>query len=401
MNYNWLSNTSNAFQLAIRRTQTQLLSTDSSTSLNIKHRLLKHLFKKLDSVRQHFLIFTLVALPFLAYADNTENRREINVSDVPMLYKALQAANKNGETDIKLAPGIYQLTKTLVISAPHISLIGDSANPKRIQIVGLGMRSRSQVENVISVTAKNFTLDGITLSDAGNHLIQISGEYNADFPTLKNCILQDSFQQLVKVSSSQKSDHASDYGIIDNCEFRYTQGIGPNYYIGGIDAHGSRGWMISNNVFRDIASPDNRPAEFAVHFWNGASNNTVENNTIIDCDRGIGFGLKGKPASGGAIINNLIVHQDNADPSADVGILLEQSPDTQILDNRIFLGHNYPNAIEYRFTDTINAVIVDNITNKPIRKRDGATALLIDNKRVKEVSSILTADELALLASLK
>lgn len=359
----------------------------------------EYLANVLYNVRIYICVIILVISPILASAqDHVGPRKKIDVSDVSELYLALNKANLSGKTDIRLARGTYQLTKTLVVSGPYISLIGDPTAPNEVRIIGLGMRSLPQVENIINVTAKNFVLDGITLSDAGNHLVQISGEYDADFPTLKNCILQDSFQQLVKVSSSEASKHTSDYGIVDNCEFKYTKGIGPNFYIGGIDAHGTRGWLVSNNRFRDIASPSKRPAEFAVHFWNGASNNTVENNTIVDCDRGIGFGLKGKPASGGAIINNLIVHQDNNDPSADVGILLEQSPDTQILDNRIYFAHSYPNAIEYRFSETVNAVIVDNITNKPIRKRDGAKASLIGNKREKEPANILTTDELSLLS---
>ncbi|GAC03570.1 right-handed parallel beta-helix repeat-containing protein [Paraglaciecola chathamensis] len=346
-------------------------------------------------------MFALVILsPFTVFAqDISSSQTIIPAHDVSTLYQALQTANANGQTDIQLSPGIYRLTSTLVISAPSIRLIGDSTDPSLIRFVGRGMRSLSQVENLITVRAKHFSLDGITLTDAGNHLIQISGESGADFPVIKNCVLQDSFQQLLKVSSSDHSSNTSDYGTVQNCEFKYTQGIGPNFYIGGIDAHGARGWNVLNNVFRDIASPDNRPAEFAIHFWNGASNNVVEGNTIIDCDRGIGFGLKGKPASAGAIINNLIVHHDNNDPGADVGIILEQSPKTQILDNRVYLAHNYPNAIEYRFSETTEAAIIDNTTNKPIRKRDGATASLIGNKREKELTNLVSPDELLLISS--
>lgn len=338
--------------------------------------------------------------PFTVCAQDLSSRQTIiPAHDVSTLYQALQTANANGQTDIQLSPGIYRLTSTLVISAPNIRLIGDPTNPSLIRFVGKGMRSLPQVENLIIVRAKHFSLDGITLTDAGNHLIQISGESDADFPVIKNCVLQDSFQQLLKVSSSNHSSNTSDYGTVQNCEFKYTRGIGPNFYIGGIDAHGAKGWNVLNNVFRDIASPDNRPAEFAIHFWNGAANNTVEGNKIIDCDRGIGFGLKGKPASGGAIINNLIVHQDNNDPGADVGIILEQSPRTQILDNRVYLAHNYPNAIEYRFNETTEVAIIDNITNKPIRKRDGATASLIGNKREKELDNLVSPGELLLISS--
>ncbi|ABG39702.1 hypothetical protein Patl_1176 [Paraglaciecola sp. T6c] len=351
----------------------------------------------LNKIRHRFCLFLLMlSISTVTFSQNSHveaGLSVIEVSDISSLYNALKRANKNGKTKILLAPGTYQLNKPLLISAAHISLIGDQLNPADTRIIGLGMRRRGQVENIITVHAKYFTLDGITLAEAGNHLIQISGERDADFPTLKNCILQDSYQQLIKVSSGGKSKNSSDYGVVENCEFAYTKGIGPNYYIGGIDAHGSRGWMVAHNRFKDIASPDKRVAEFAVHFWNGASNNTVQNNTIINCDRGIGFGLKGKPASGGAIIENLIIHYDDKDPNADVGISLEQSPDTQILDNRIYLGHNYPNAIEYRFTDTKNIVIADNITNKPVRKRNGAQGMLINNTRVKNLKEMLSKEE--------
>lgn len=351
----------------------------------------------LNKVKHRFCLFLLMlSISTVTFSQNSSVDTElstIEVSDVTSLYNALNLANKNGKTKILLAPGNYQLSKPLFISAAHISLIGDPSNPTNTRIIGLGMRNRGQVENIITVHAKYFTLDGITLADAGNHLIQISGERDADFPTLKNCILQDSYQQLVKVSSGGKSKNSSDYGVVENCEFAYTKGIGPNYYIGGIDAHGSRGWMVVHNRFKDIASPDKRVAEFAVHFWNGASNNTVQNNTIVNCDRGIGFGLKGKPASGGAIIENLIIHYDNNDPNADVGISLEESPDTQILDNRIYLEHGYPNSIEYRFSDTQNIVIADNITNKPVRKRNGAQAMLINNTRVKNLKEMLSKEE--------
>ena len=216
---------------------------------------------------------------------------------------------------------------------------------------------------------------------------------------IRNCILQDGFQQLVKVSydKSNKPELSSDFGLIENNIFRYTVGIGPNYYIGGIDIHAGNSWIIRNNKFNNIASPGRYIAEHAIHIWNNASNNLVENNVIEDCDRGIGFGLVQTTSiknisysnRGGVIRNNMIIHSDNNHPFSDTGIVLEDSAMTLIEDNKIWLGHDYPRAIEYRYPSTQGVVIRGNITNKRIASRDGGEAEVYDNITDADLETIL------------
>ncbi|MFT6992617.1 MAG: hypothetical protein ACJASL_004617 [Paraglaciecola sp.] len=86
--------------------------------------------------------------------------------------------------------------------------------------------------------------------------------------------------------------------------------------------------------------------------------------------------MTNRPNMGGVIQNNLILHSANKHPNADVGIILVESPNTKVLDNKIYLAHSYKNAIEYRFASTKNVEISGNLTNKAIRKRDDATSLL-------------------------
>jgi hypothetical protein len=62
-----------------------------------------------------------------------------------------------------------------------------------------------------------------------------------------------------------------------------------------------------------------------------------------------------------------------------VGIALESSPQTVINNNIIFSTSTYPNAIEYRFKRTQGVLIQGNITNKAIKKRNGAEATVINN----------------------
>ena len=134
--------------------------------------------------------------------------------------------------------------------------------------------------------------------------------------------------------------------------------------------------MVNDNIFRNIASPSGSLAEHAIHFWNFSANNTIERNMIVNCDRGIGFGLGSSPNDGGIIRNNMIYNDGNG-LFDDVGIGLESSPNTKVYNNTIFI--DYPNAIEYRFTSTTNVDIANNLTNRLIKSRDGGAANLTAN----------------------
>jgi len=52
--------------------------------------------------------------------------------------------------------------------------------------------------------------------------IQIAGEHNADYPVIRNCILQDSYQQLIKISYDKKerAEISADFGLIENSTFQ-------------------------------------------------------------------------------------------------------------------------------------------------------------------------------------
>jgi len=304
-----------------------------------------------------------------------------NPSDV---YQALSIIHKEGGfSAIVFKEGAYSLSHTLNITAPNVMLLSLSTNPMRTILMGNGMKPTNGVDNLIRVSGKNFVLDGLTLQQSGNHLIQIAGENGANYPIIRNCLLQDGYEQLIKVTYNKDNKHLfSNKGVIENCMFQYTAGIGPNFYIGGIDAHGIKNWEISNNVFENIASPSKYIAEHAIHIWKDSYNNTIDNNIIINSDRGIGLGMGEKRSNlGGVISNNIIYHErKNSHKFADTGIILESSPETIIKNNIIYFEHNYPNAIEFRFEATKNAIIINNITNRGIVRRNGGEALILNNQ---------------------
>lgn len=308
----------------------------------------------------------------------------LRVESVAELKRAVNRVNllsHEQPVEIILADGVYENATNIRIMHPNTSLRSHSNDPLKVILVGTGMRKRASVEVIFDISASNVTVSGMTLKSVANHLIQVRAERDADFFTLANCILQDSYQQLLKVSGGNQ--HFADFGIVKNNRFEYTAGVGPNYYIGGIDAHHSRGWTVTDNTFANIASPAERVAEHAIHFWHNSGSISIRNNTIINSDRGIGLGMgkDGDVVSENEVINNRIVHTNKKHLFADVGISLENVSDTLVVDNIIYMTTSYPNAIEYRFPNTQKNIIMNNVTNRAIVSRDNGEALLNNNKQ--------------------
>ncbi|TRX57947.1 right-handed parallel beta-helix repeat-containing protein [Thalassomonas sp. M1454] len=283
--------------------------------------------------------------------------------------------------------GYYSIYSTIQIKRNNLTITSKTNDPSDVTIAGDAMSVDAKVGNIFRIAGQNIKISGLTIEKSGYHLIQIAGENGAQSPIIENNIFRDSYQQMIKVTFGEDKNNRVKNGIIRNNKFDYPAGIGPNWYIGGVDAHGIINWQITNNYFANIASPNKHIAEHAIHIWNQSENNLVANNTIVNCDRGIGFGMGERGNEGGEITGNKIYHQANNHPFADVGISLESSPNSVIDSNIIILEHSYPAAIEYRFEHTTGAKIKDNIFNKPIRKRDSAQAKLTNNKLISQQQS--------------
>ncbi len=298
------------------------------------------------------------------------------------MQNAIARANSSGgNTTILLRDGTYTLTATQYINAPNVTVASVSGNRDSVIVQGDAMSDAAVVKSIFRVAADYFTVRNITMQKVGWHIIQVAGELDADNTVISNCVFRDGYEQLLKISwESTTPTISGDNGLLENCLFEYTAGIGPQYYIGGIDAHGSKNWIIRGNTFKNIISPSSTVAEHAIHVWDPPSCNTlIEKNLIINCDRGIGLGLGDRGSSGGIIRNNMIYHAAGNGSYADVGIGIETCPDVQIYNNTIFYENSYPNAIEYRFSATTNLSIRNNLTNKTIQARDGASATLSNN----------------------
>lgn len=293
------------------------------------------------------------------------------------LVNAINQANSTGgNRTILIADGTYPIASSSwypYITASNIVFRSLSGNRDAVILTGTGMANSPGVEIGIYAVGDNITIADLTIKDIGNHGIAVTG----DNLYVYNVKIQDTYEQMIKGNSGGTG---TTNGIVKCSLFEYTNGIGPNWYIGGLDIHTGIDWTVSDNVFKDIASPAGAVAEHAIHFWDSSQNNMIERNRIINCDRGIGFGLgqgSANSANIGGVIKNNMITNDGGHPYSDVGIGLESSPNTKVYNNTIYI--NYPNAIEYRFTATINVDITNNITNKLIQSRTGGTATLTTN----------------------
>lgn len=126
------------------------------------------------------------------------------------------------------------------------------------------MLSTSSTENGILIAGDNVVIADLTIREVGNHGIQVSG-HNL---YVHNVRFQDTFEQMIKGSTSETF---IDSDIIQCSLFEYTAGIGPQWYIGGLDIHKGINWIVRDNVFIDIQSPSEAVAEHAVHFWKSSA----------------------------------------------------------------------------------------------------------------------------------
>lgn len=295
---------------------------------------------------------------------------EVRVASASALRKAVLAANAGGPKHIVIEPGRYRVpNRGLLLAGDGLTIRG--ATGRRDDVVIEGGGPSGSATHVFLVRGSDTVLRDMSLGRVKHHVVQIQGERDADRPVLHNLRIYDAGQQLVKVSGG-KSDVRSDAGRVSNSLFEYTAGQAFQAYAGGIDAHKVAGWIIHDNVFMHIRSPDDGLAEHAIHLWSGSEDNRVERNLIVNADRGIGFGLGERGNRGGVIINNF-VHT-----TRDVGIGLESSPGTVVLHNTVFT-ENYPNSVEYRFESTRDVFLGSNLTNARLHARNGGSAELVAN----------------------
>lgn len=306
---------------------------------------------------------------------------DIIVSTVPELVSAVNNTQHGGDSTILISDGDYQLSgQYLRIVVSGVTVRSQSGNRENVILDG-----NYQTTEIFQVVASDVTLADLTLKRARDHPIHVMGGSSSDVENtlISNVHIIDPGEQAIKINLS--APYAAHYGTIKNSLIELTadgrdfvetdQSNSHPCYTGGIDAHGAAGWTIQDNEIRGFWCATGL-SEHGVHFWSDSSDTLVERNLIIECDRGIGFGLGSSGHNGGIIRNNMISHREDHGFS-DVGISLESAAGAEVYNNTIFHEHDYPNAIEYRFAASNNLSIINNLSNRAIVSRSGGTADLL------------------------
>lgn len=241
---------------------------------------------------------------------------------------------------------------------------------------------------LVSIYASDITVADLTLMRAYDHPVHISGP---DVPIsgilLHNLKVVDPGQQAVKVNPVGD-------GVVDDSTMRCSHieltdvgrpYIRDNCYTGGIDVHRATGWWVHHNHIEGFWCDDGL-SEHGIHFWRACHDTLVEQNTILNSARGIGFGLGSSAVDGhvgGAIRNNFVAASspglNASDSGFDTGIGLE-SADGAIVDHNSVVSTYAPrsSSVEWRWPGT-TASINNNLVSHNLLERNGGQATLQSN----------------------
>jgi len=249
----------------------------------------------------------------------------VTVSTEPQLQSAIQRLASN--TTIVIAPGTYKLSGPLYINGTYanVTLRGSTDNRDDVVLAGAGMTSPAIQYGIwVGGNVQGVTIANLTVRDVYYHPIIFNAGTQA--PHVYNVHLINAGEQFIK-SNPDGNGGGVNNGIVEYSVLEYTS-TSNDAYTNGIDVHTGAGWIIRNNLFRNIVAPPGQLAGPSVLVWNHSSDTLVEGNAFLNCARGISFGLQevtpGTDHSGGIIRNNFFFR--TSAQSGDVAIAVYDSP---------------------------------------------------------------------------
>ncbi|MBN2497357.1 MAG: right-handed parallel beta-helix repeat-containing protein [Deltaproteobacteria bacterium] len=304
------------------------------------------------------------------------------------------------QTTILLEDGLYPMDggdtqSRLSFEVPDVTLRSASGQPEAVVLDGGYVTGE-----LVSIAASRITIAELTLQRAYYHPIHIcGGSGDIDSVRIYRVRVIDPAEQAIKINPSYADTYA-DRGTVACCTIELTEAgraqVRNSCYTGGVDAHQAWGWEVRSNTISGFWCPQGL-SEHGIHFWNGCRDTLVERNTIVDCARGIGFGL-GESGNGemraypddpypgvgyighydGVIRNNFIAASSAdlfaSDYGFDAGISLDQARGSRVLHNTVASSQPPFSSIEWRFDHTA-VELGNNLVTHMLRDRGGQAEL--------------------------
>jgi hypothetical protein len=286
-------------------------------------------------------------------------------------------------TTILLHDGFYDMsggdsTHRLVFANPGLTLRSASGNREAVTLDGGYITGE-----LVSIQASDTTIADLTLSRAYSHPIHASGpDTPIENVLIRNVHVVDPGEQAIKVNPIGAG--AVDNSTLECSHIELTDLGRPfirnNCYTGGLDAHAATGWLVRRNRIEGFWCSTGL-SEHGIHMWRESIDSVVEENLILDCARGIGFGL-GPGADGhlgGIIRNNFVAAGDSglfaSSSGFDSGIALWGADDAEVYHNTV-ASIQAPSAssIEWRYITT-DVTLANNLVSDRIWDRGGISYL--------------------------
>jgi hypothetical protein len=262
----------------------------------------------------------------------------------------------------------------------NVTIRGESNHRDDVIIQGPGMTNPNYGAVEFGIWAggnvTGLTIANMTIREVYFHPIILNEGVQS--PRIYNVHLINGGEQLLKTNPSADGSGINN-GIIEYSVFEYSP-MSRDFYANAIQVLAGTNWIIRNNLIRNIKAPAGELAGYAVLAWFSAADTIVEGNTFINCQREIGFGLIDRTPNdhtGGIIRNNFIYRDASVDGDVAIGVF--DSPNSKVLHNSIYIPGAYPSAVEYRFPNATGILIANNLMNKAITAREGASAVVTGN----------------------
>lgn len=314
--------------------------------------------------------------------------RAVPVSTARELMQAISGAEP-GDV-ITLAPGSYRFDTRGI----GIQRAGTAEWPiqVRAEVLGQVRLELNSLEGFVVDAPfwvfENLEIEGVCKNHgACEHAFHVVGRGRGF--VLRNCRVHE-FNAMIKgngLDSREGGRNFPDGALIEGNSFYNATVRDTDSPVVPIDAVGVDDWTVRENFFADYAKGRGDRISTAAFIKGNASGGVFENNLVVGeyahaggVRLGLSFGGGGTSKGASRHKDNTVEHTDGIMRNnvilynSDVGIYLNKSRNTQVLNNLLFKT----SGIDVRFAES-TAVVKNNLLDGKIRERDGGFAQMENN----------------------